>query len=171
MEIALIRHHGKEKRFGPSPDNNYTSGYGSQRRRGGFFGRFGRKRKGDLVDDGNALPEHTLPGQLAGDRHSYGTESTAVAHDKPIAGAGRGPSNDYVKPETGYGYGHQQGGYKQGGYQQGGYQQAGIADSNNSGFVQQPAHGGGGGDGWQHTPQVAEAPGNYRYSDGVYDRA
>ncbi|TKX23225.1 hypothetical protein C1H76_4292 [Elsinoe australis] len=28
MQVFLVRHHKKEKRFGPSPDNNYTSGTG-----------------------------------------------------------------------------------------------------------------------------------------------
>ncbi|KND93948.1 hypothetical protein TOPH_01795 [Tolypocladium ophioglossoides CBS 100239] len=151
VEIALVRHHRKEKRFGPGPDNNYTSGYGSQRHRGGFFGRFGRKSKAAPVDDFNSLPEHTLPAQLAGNRQSYGTETTAVPHDHPVAGAGRGPGADYAKPETGYGY-----------------QQGAVVDNGTAGFTQQPAHGGGG---WHATPQLQEAPGNYRYSDGVYDRA
>lgn len=31
MQIALVRHHKKEKRYGPSPDNNYTSGYGKRK--------------------------------------------------------------------------------------------------------------------------------------------
>ena len=36
-QILLVRHHKKEKRYGPSPSNNYTSGYGK-------FG-FGKKKK------------------------------------------------------------------------------------------------------------------------------
>ncbi|KAK3713646.1 hypothetical protein LTR37_008340 [Vermiconidia calcicola] len=39
MQVLLVRHHKKEKRYGPSPSNNYTSGYGSKRK----FG-FGRKK-------------------------------------------------------------------------------------------------------------------------------
>lgn len=30
MQIALSRHHKKEKRYGPGPSNNYTSGYGKR---------------------------------------------------------------------------------------------------------------------------------------------
>ncbi|KAI3325072.1 hypothetical protein HD806DRAFT_533668 [Xylariaceae sp. AK1471] len=75
IEVILVRHRRKEARFGPSPANNYTSGYG---RRGGFFSRF-RRRKGS-GDEGminpNTLPEHTHPEQV---RPSYNTESTAVA--------------------------------------------------------------------------------------------
>lgn len=40
MQILLVRHHKKEKRFGPSPGNNYTSGYSKKR-----FGMFGKKDK------------------------------------------------------------------------------------------------------------------------------
>lgn len=35
LQILLVRHHKKEKRYGPSPANGYTSGSG----RKGFFGR------------------------------------------------------------------------------------------------------------------------------------
>ena len=39
MQVFLVRHHKKEKRYGPSPDNNYTSGAGKTR-----FGMFGKKK-------------------------------------------------------------------------------------------------------------------------------
>lgn len=35
LQILLVRHHKKEKRYGPSPANGYTSGSGKK----GFFGR------------------------------------------------------------------------------------------------------------------------------------
>ncbi|KAI1126048.1 hypothetical protein F5Y10DRAFT_245753 [Nemania abortiva] len=71
VEVVLVRHRRKEHRFGPSPANNYTSGYG---RRGGFFGRF-RRRKGseEEVINPNVLPEHTHPEQV---RPSYNTDGT-----------------------------------------------------------------------------------------------
>ncbi|RCI08820.1 hypothetical protein L249_4844 [Ophiocordyceps polyrhachis-furcata BCC 54312] len=77
MEVALARHHRKEHRFGPSPANNYTSGYGSKK--SAFLNRFRffrRKRDQDL----NTLPEHTHPDQLDRSRGSYGTETTAIGH-------------------------------------------------------------------------------------------
>lgn len=98
MEIALVRHHRKEKRFGPGPQNNYTSGYGTRKAGGGFFSRFRRNKDSDMVDESNRLPEHTLPNQLDNNRQSYGTETTAATHDA------RGPSADYHKQETGYGF-------------------------------------------------------------------
>ncbi|KAF2233302.1 hypothetical protein EV356DRAFT_487266 [Viridothelium virens] len=43
MQVALVRHHRREKRYGPSPANNYTSGSGRRR-----FWR--RKPKSDPKD-------------------------------------------------------------------------------------------------------------------------
>ncbi|ORY71242.1 uncharacterized protein BCR38DRAFT_316078, partial [Pseudomassariella vexata] len=72
VEIVLVRHRRKEARFGPSPANNYTSGYGG--RKGKFLGLF--KRRGTTATENpNALPLHTTPDQV---RPSYGTETTAV---------------------------------------------------------------------------------------------
>jgi len=93
-EVGLARHHRKEKRFGPGPGNNYTSGYS----KGGFFSRFRRNKDRDLVDESNRLPEHTLPEQLQDTRQSYGTENTVVNQEW------RGPSTDYNKQENGYGF-------------------------------------------------------------------
>ncbi|KAI1352551.1 hypothetical protein F5Y01DRAFT_279691 [Xylaria sp. FL0043] len=74
LEVVLVRHRRKESRFGPSPDNNYTSGYG---KRGGFFSRFRRRKSGsEEAINPNTLPEHTHPDQI---RPSYNTESTAGA--------------------------------------------------------------------------------------------
>lgn len=47
LQIALVRHHKKEKRFGPSPDNNYTSGSGKAGKRG----RFARNKNTKNLDD------------------------------------------------------------------------------------------------------------------------
>ena len=44
LQIALVRHHKKEKRYGPGPSNNYTSGYGKKR------GMFGKKNKNATND-------------------------------------------------------------------------------------------------------------------------
>ncbi|KAI0434555.1 hypothetical protein F5Y09DRAFT_234913 [Xylaria sp. FL1042] len=75
LEVALVRHRRKESRFGPSPGNNYTAGYGN---RGGFFSRFRRSKRGSEEEaiNPNTLPEHTHPDQI---RPSYNTESTAGA--------------------------------------------------------------------------------------------
>lgn len=57
MQIMLVRHHKKEKRYGPSPSNNYTSGYGKK------FG-FGRKKKAAPMADKDA--EAGIPPGSAG---------------------------------------------------------------------------------------------------------
>ncbi|TWU78363.1 hypothetical protein ED733_008657 [Metarhizium rileyi] len=90
LEIALVRHHRKEKRFGPGPGNNYTSGYAKN----GFLGRFRRNKKAPPVDESNRLPEHPHPDQLDYTRQSYGTENTAVNQD----------ANADYKHEGGYGF-------------------------------------------------------------------
>lgn len=77
-ELALGRHRKKEQRFGPSPANNYTSGYGSRR---GLFGLRRKKAAGD-AEDPNALPMHTSPDQV---RTSYNTEATRVGEGSPYA--------------------------------------------------------------------------------------
>ncbi|KAF2460515.1 hypothetical protein BDY21DRAFT_335621 [Lineolata rhizophorae] len=65
VQLALGRHHRKEKRFGPSPANNYTSGSGRRR----FFWQ--RKNRTD--------PEHA--GGMKNDRPSYETASTVPQHN------------------------------------------------------------------------------------------
>jgi len=73
-ELALARHRQKEKRFGPGPHNDYTSGSG--RRRRGLLGWFGRRRNHvPATANENSLPEHTHPDQV---RDSCATETTQV---------------------------------------------------------------------------------------------
>ncbi|KAI7109718.1 hypothetical protein KC340_g194 [Hortaea werneckii] len=83
MQIALVRHHKKEKRYGPSPSNNYTSGFGKRN----FFSR---KKKTDpeagkdseLGTYGAGVPPSTLAAGGNQDlRPSHETGSTAVAPD------------------------------------------------------------------------------------------
>ena len=51
FQVFLMRHHKKEKRFGPSPGNNYTSGSSKKR-----FG-FGRKKNNTAKSaEAGALP-------------------------------------------------------------------------------------------------------------------
>jgi len=82
VELALIRHHKKEKAFGPSPNNGYTAG--SPKRK--FWQR--KPKNTGAYEKGNpdALPQHTAPSDV---RDSYATESTAVG------GTGEAPLNKY----------------------------------------------------------------------------
>ncbi|KAI2623430.1 hypothetical protein GGS21DRAFT_534037 [Xylaria nigripes] len=73
LEIVLIRHRRKEARFGPSPANNYTSGYG---RRGGFLNRFRRRKGSDeqaIHPNGNSnpLPQQQPPTSQAYTRYNH----------------------------------------------------------------------------------------------------
>lgn len=54
FDILLARHHKREKRFGPSPANDYT--WGSRR----MFWR--KKNKPEA--NANALPEHPAPSEV-----------------------------------------------------------------------------------------------------------
>ena len=90
-EVLLARHRKKEKRFGPSPANNYTSGYGSKRR--GLFG-FRRNRGTAATANDNALPTHTHPDEV---RESYNTDTTRIGEN----GAGYNNNNNKYG-ESGY---------------------------------------------------------------------
>lgn len=92
VEIVLVRHRRKEARFGPSPANNYTSGYG---KRGKFMGLFKRRGTAATQEDPNALPMHATPNQV---RQSCNTESTAVGHE---------PAGYPKHSEAGYGGQHE----------------------------------------------------------------
>lgn len=90
-ELALGRHRKKEQRFGPSPANNYTSGYGSKRR--GLFGlRRNKRADADGLGDPNALPMHTSPDQV---RTSYNTEATRVGEGSPYNKHGEAGYNEH----------------------------------------------------------------------------
>lgn len=152
-ELALARHHRKEKRFGPSPANGYTSGYGGaatekHHKKPGFFGRMmpGRNKHAVNNVNNNALPEHTTPADLhrpVDNRVSYNTDTTAIGHDHP---------DHLAKPEPGLTAGHQ-------------YQHSGVAEMG----TDQPARVYGSRPTTATAPNAAPTqPQNYRYDDGVY---
>ena len=84
IEIALMRQRRREKAFGPSPQNNYTSG--TEKR---SFWRRKSKRNSKYTDGGldaqkrgpDSLPEHITPNDI---RASYQTDTTAVGQEAPI---------------------------------------------------------------------------------------
>ncbi|KAL2157629.1 hypothetical protein VTH06DRAFT_6008 [Thermothelomyces fergusii] len=99
VSLALVRHRRKEARFGPSPANNYTEGYGGRK---GFrwFGR-GRKHAAPAGEDGpdpNALPAHSTPDDL---RSSEMAEQTRV--DGGGYGGYGGLGNGWTKSPYGAG--------------------------------------------------------------------
>jgi len=104
MQVLLMRHHKKEKRYGPSPKNNYTSGTGSR------FG-FGKKKgaKGQDTELGDAQPDNRVS-------HETGYTGTTVggpgydAYNKTETAAPHGAHGGYYTAPTGttaqnpYGY-------------------------------------------------------------------
>jgi len=75
IELALMRHHRKEKAFGPSPNNGYTAG--SPRRR--FWQRKPKNRNAAMVaEKPDTLPAHQTPADF---RTSYATDATAVGQE------------------------------------------------------------------------------------------
>jgi hypothetical protein len=108
VELALMRHHRKEKAFGPSPANNYTAG--STPRRNRFWQR--KHRDETALEAGGLaaaekrhpddLPVHTTPADV---RNSYNTDNTAVGAEVP-----------YNKYGTEEGYTAPNGGYREPGY-------------------------------------------------------
>lgn len=114
VQLALGRHHKKEKRFGPSPANNYTAGTGIR------FWQRRRKNRGGLRDPEMSGAAATSPtthtnGALApgvGDyRPSHdtaytGTTTQSTTYDAPhkplVGGYHTAPTGTYNTPADGY---------------------------------------------------------------------
>lgn len=99
VQVLLVRSAKKEKRYGPSPANDYTSGYGNREEKRNFWERK-PKNNNRAVDLETAVPAGTA---AAGPdmRPSYDTSTTignANAYDKTEPSA---------IPDTGVVYGHE----------------------------------------------------------------
>jgi hypothetical protein len=144
IEVALARHRHKEKRFGPSPGNNYTSGYPRKR---GFLGLFGRgKTDTALSEDPNVLPQHTHPNEV---RDSYATEQTRVGTATEPAAATYSKYGD-AGYDSNPGYTTHNNAYTHADT----HHVSGVNNGAVDGVPTEVAH---------------FPPGNYRYDDGVYD--
>ncbi|KAF2717793.1 hypothetical protein K431DRAFT_254693 [Polychaeton citri CBS 116435] len=98
MQVALVRHHKKEKRFGPSPSNNYTSGYGK------FWSRKNKKTAAKDVEMTGAGAGvngvDTRPSHETGyTGTTVGNNDTAGPYDK-VNGQQTGHTNDYTNNYT-----------------------------------------------------------------------
>lgn len=139
LELALARHHQRQKAFGPSPHNNYTSGTypTGPNLKFPFFGR--RQRNAQLAEPSpDALPSFATPADFTPIReevrtsysHTEGDQSTLGGHGgydgnaSSVSGGGFG--SGYKNPSITYGYG---GGAAGGGYGRGGGQADGVASS------------------------------------------
>jgi hypothetical protein len=97
VQIALVRNHRREKRYGPSPANNYTSGSGR-------FWRRNRTRKGNNTRDA----EMATAGNGIG-RHSNETGYTGTTMEAPVTGGALDAK--YAPHNAGVGYGNTNTGY------------------------------------------------------------
>lgn len=96
-EFALLRHHRREQRFGPSPANNYTAGSTSRRR--SFWNRKHRKGNAALAAGGLAAEKHHLDSIPADVRTSDNTDSTAIGTEPAYNKYG---TDGYAGPNSGY---------------------------------------------------------------------
>lgn len=110
-----MRHHKKEKAFGPSPNNGYTAGspkrhfWQRKNKRDAEMGAYATKVHPD------ALPPHTDPSEV---RDSYATDTTAVAGDQvpynkygntvPVGGVGHHTVGHTPAPYTSAAVGNHQ---------------------------------------------------------------
>lgn len=83
MQIFLKRSHAKEKRYGPSPDNNYTSGPGRRK----FWQRKSKKNNKNPDEELGAYGAGVAPATLAANNghdmrpsHETGYTGTTVGH-------------------------------------------------------------------------------------------
>jgi len=91
MQIALARHHKKEKRFGPSPTNNYTSGYGKR--------KFWQRKPKNVARDaeyGTAAGGLAVPATDIRPSHETGFTGSTVA------GTGAAPYDKVEGTHAGY---------------------------------------------------------------------
>lgn len=145
MAVLLMRHHKKEKKFGPGPSNNYTSGKGKTP-----FWKRNRKSNRDAEElgslgAGNAViaeEKHKKNKRVSDIRPSHETGMTGSTAAAPDAAYG-GAANKYAEPAMPTHH-NQTSGYAHAPYAQ---QQTGTAVT----APDDATYGGGYGHGHQHT--------------------
>ena len=91
--MLLARAHKREKRYGPSPSNNYTSGYGKQR----FWQRKNAKNKKNHKGMQDAELGAIGAGALAEDKHHHDhTRNSNITGDTAVADGYGGPNSKYA---------------------------------------------------------------------------
>jgi len=76
VQLLLVRHHRKEKRFGPSPANNYTGGSG----RRAFWKRNRTSRKSGATRDAEMATAGAAAGGLAAHHHHDNIRPSGDTH-------------------------------------------------------------------------------------------
>jgi len=92
LEILLARAHKREKRYGPGPSNDYTSGYGKQR----FWQRKNRKNKNKGMQDAE-LGAVGAGALVAEDKHHHDhTRNSNITGDTAVTDGYGGANNKYA---------------------------------------------------------------------------
>ena len=91
LEVLLTRAHKREKRFGPSPSNNYTSGYGKQR----FWQRKNNKNKHNKGMQDAELGAMGA-GALAAEDHHHHDRNSNITGDTAVGDGYGGPNTKYA---------------------------------------------------------------------------
>ena len=94
MQVFLSRAQKREKRYGPSPSNNYTSGYGKQR----FWQRKNNKNKNNGMRD--AELGAVGAGAIAEEKHHHHDRNSMLrpSGDTAVADGYGGPNYKYAEP-------------------------------------------------------------------------
>lgn len=125
MQIVLVRSHKKEKRFGPSPANNYTSGPAKKRN---FWNRKKATDDTELGATGAAAGTGAAGGLAAGHPDTRPSHETGYTGSTVAAPASQSP---YDKVDGANGYNAQPAGY---GTQHSGYHTAPHTSANPYGY-------------------------------------
>lgn len=100
LQVALIRHHKKEKRYGPSPSNNYTSGYGKRK----FWQRKNKNTAAKDTELGTVGGGLAAPAAAHDTRPSHETGYTGTT----VGGTGNAYDKTEAYPHTTHGGYHTQ---------------------------------------------------------------
>jgi len=101
VQLLLVKHHRKEKRYGPGPSNNYTSGAG----RRPFWKRnknVTSTRDAEMATAGAAGAQHTI-------RPSHDTGYTGTTTGNGVNGLDEAKYGEAGYGQAGYGYGQNTG--------------------------------------------------------------
>lgn len=106
LQVALVRHHKKEKRYGPSPNNNYTSGPGKRR---GIFGR--KNKKADKDAELGTVGAGAAAGGLAAGHHDHDMRPSHETGYTGTTAGGQDAPYDKIDPHNGHAPHGTHGGY------------------------------------------------------------
>lgn len=97
FQVLLARHHKREKRFGPSPANGYTSG--SRR-------RWWRRNKSPDTTGNDALPGHPTPGEVEMDAEAKNEKNWFGSWGRKKDNTAAPVANGSGAAQNTYGYGN-----------------------------------------------------------------